>query len=135
MAREHGVAGLVGMASKSCRARWDDAVAAVDRRRCGRADLAGGRGDRSPPGSCTSRRSRGSRGSTSSPGTSFHSARWDHDYDLSGKRVAVIGTGASAVQFVPEIAEQAGHLYVFQRTGNWFLPRRNRAYPAVGAGR
>ena len=67
-------------------------------------------------------------------GHSFHSARWDHDYDLAGKRVAVIGTGASAVQFVPEIAEQAGRLYVFQRTGNWFLPRRNRAYPAAGAG-
>ena len=64
-------------------------------------------------------------------GHSFHSARWDHDYDLCDKRVAVIGTGASAVQFVPEIAKRAGRLYVFQRTGNWFLPRRNRAYPRV----
>ena len=64
-------------------------------------------------------------------GHSFHSARWDHDYDLSGKRVAVIGTGASAVQFVPEVAARAGRLYVFQRTGNWFLPRRNRAYPEI----
>ena len=64
-------------------------------------------------------------------GHSFHSARWDHDYDLRGKRVAVIGTGASAVQFVPEIAEQAAHLSVFQRSGNWFLPRRNRPYPAA----
>ena len=64
-------------------------------------------------------------------GHNFHSARWDHDYDLSGKRVAVIGTGASAVQFVPEIAKRAGRLFVFQRTGNWFLPRRNRAYPGV----
>jgi len=62
-------------------------------------------------------------------GEIFHSARWNHDYDLAGKRVAVIGTGASAVQFVPEVAKQAGRLYVFQRTGNWFLPRRNRAYP------
>ncbi len=62
-------------------------------------------------------------------GVTFHSARWDHEYDLHGKRVAVIGTGASAVQFVPEVAQQAGRLYVFQRTGNWFLPRRNRAYP------
>ena len=62
-------------------------------------------------------------------GHSFHSARWDHDYDLRGKRVAVIGTGASAVQFVPEIAGQAQRLFVFQRTGNWFLPRKNRAYP------
>jgi len=61
-------------------------------------------------------------------GHSFHSARWDHDYDLRGKRVAVIGTGASAVQFVPEIAERAASLTVFQRSGNWFLPRRNLAY-------
>jgi cation diffusion facilitator CzcD-associated flavoprotein CzcO len=62
-------------------------------------------------------------------GQSFHSACWNHDYDLRGKRVAVIGTGASAVQFVPEVAEQAARLHVFQRTGNWFLPRRNRPYP------
>jgi len=62
-------------------------------------------------------------------GHGFHSARWDHDYDLRGKRVAVIGTGASAVQFVPEIAEKAAKLVVFQRTGNWFLPRKNRTYP------
>jgi cation diffusion facilitator CzcD-associated flavoprotein CzcO len=62
-------------------------------------------------------------------GHSFHSARWDHDYDLTGKRVAVIGTGASAVQFVPAIAEQVEHMTVFQRSGNWFLPRKNRAYP------
>jgi cation diffusion facilitator CzcD-associated flavoprotein CzcO len=63
-------------------------------------------------------------------GHSFHSATWDHGYELSGKRVAVIGTGASAVQFVPEIAEKVSRLTVFQRTGNWFLPRRNRPYPA-----
>jgi cation diffusion facilitator CzcD-associated flavoprotein CzcO len=64
-------------------------------------------------------------------GRMFHSARWDHSYDLRGKRVAVIGTGASAVQFVPEIAKQAMQLTVFQRSGNWFLPRENHRYPAV----
>jgi cation diffusion facilitator CzcD-associated flavoprotein CzcO len=64
-------------------------------------------------------------------GHSFHSSRWDHDYPLWGKRVAVVGTGASAVQFIPEIASQVGHLTVFQRTGNWFLPRKNRRYPAA----
>jgi cation diffusion facilitator CzcD-associated flavoprotein CzcO len=64
-------------------------------------------------------------------GPSFHSARWDHSVSLAGKRVAVIGTGASAVQFVPEIAREVERLYVFQRTGNWFMPRRNRAYPGV----
>ncbi len=62
-------------------------------------------------------------------GHSFHSAQWDHSYPLAGKRVAVVGTGASAVQFIPEIAEQAARLTVFQRTGNWMLPRRNRRYP------
>ena len=67
-------------------------------------------------------------------GHSFHSAEWDHGYDLRGKRVAVIGTGASAVQFVPEVAEQAAHTTVFQRTGNWFLPRRNRPYPRPTGG-
>ncbi|HTX10657.1 MAG TPA: NAD(P)/FAD-dependent oxidoreductase [Solirubrobacteraceae bacterium] len=62
-------------------------------------------------------------------GHSFHSAQWDHDFDLAGKRVAVVGTGASAVQFVPEIADKVQKLTVFQRTGNWFLPRKNRPYP------
>lgn len=61
-------------------------------------------------------------------GHSFHSAEWDHHYPLAGKRVAVIGTGASAVQFVPEIARVVKRLSVFQRTGNWFMPRRNRRY-------
>ena len=64
-------------------------------------------------------------------GHSFHSARWDHDYDLRAKRVAVIGSGASAVQFLPAIAPQVAALTLFQRTGNWFLPRRNSAYPAI----
>jgi cation diffusion facilitator CzcD-associated flavoprotein CzcO len=64
-------------------------------------------------------------------GHSFHSARWDHAYPLAGRRVAVVGTGASAVQFVPEIAPEVARLTVFQRTGNWFLPRKNRRYPAI----
>jgi cation diffusion facilitator CzcD-associated flavoprotein CzcO len=62
-------------------------------------------------------------------GHSFHSARWDHDYDLRGKRVAVIGTGASAIQLIPTIAREAQRLYVFQRTGNWFWKRNNQPYP------
>ena len=55
-------------------------------------------------------------------GPAFHSARWDHDTDLTGKRVAVIGTGASAMQFVPEIAPVVGELLVFQRTPPWMGP-------------
>jgi cation diffusion facilitator CzcD-associated flavoprotein CzcO len=61
-------------------------------------------------------------------GESFHSARWDHGVPLGGRRVAVVGTGASAAQFVPPVAEEAGHLDVYQRTANWMLPRRNRPY-------
>jgi cation diffusion facilitator CzcD-associated flavoprotein CzcO len=64
-------------------------------------------------------------------GHSFHSAEWDHDYSLAGKRVAVVGTGASAVQLIPEIAPEVKRLTVFQRTGNWFLPRENRRYPGA----
>ncbi len=55
-------------------------------------------------------------------GPAFHSARWDGALDVAGKRVAVIGTGASGAQLVPEVAERAEHLYVFQRTPNWLLP-------------
>ena len=68
-------------------------------------------------------------GSETFAGNTFHSAHWDHEYDLAGKRIAVVGTGASAVQFVPEIARAVQKLTVFQRTGNWFLPRKNRPYP------
>lgn len=61
-------------------------------------------------------------------GEIFHSARWNHDADLTGKRVAVIGTGASAIQIVPAIAGQTAHLDVYQRTAPWVLPRVDRAY-------
>ena len=53
----------------------------------------------------------------------FHSAKWNHDYDLTGKRIAVIGTGASAIQFVPQIQPKAKELFVFQRTAPWVLPK------------
>ena len=62
-------------------------------------------------------------------GRSFHSARWDHAYDLTGKRVAVIGTGASAIQFVPQIQPRVAQLHLFQRTPPWVLPRPGRAIP------
>ncbi|MGZ6745008.1 MAG: flavin-containing monooxygenase [Nocardioides sp.] len=61
-------------------------------------------------------------------GELFHSARWDHDVDLTGKRVAVIGTGASAIQIVPKVQEVAGHLDVYQRTAPYVLPRNDRRY-------
>ena len=61
-------------------------------------------------------------------GELFHSARWNHDVDLTGKRVAVIGTGASAIQIVPEVQALAGHLDVYQRTAPWVMPRHDRTY-------
>ena len=61
-------------------------------------------------------------------GELFHTARWNHDYDLTGKRVGVIGTGASAVQVVPSIAPQARRLAVFQRTPAWVVPKRDKRY-------
>jgi cation diffusion facilitator CzcD-associated flavoprotein CzcO/acetyl esterase/lipase len=61
-------------------------------------------------------------------GRMFHSACWDHDHDLAGRRVAVIGTGSSALQFVPEIAPTAGRLTVFQRTAGWVVPKLDRPY-------
>ncbi|MEV6794944.1 NAD(P)/FAD-dependent oxidoreductase [Streptomyces sp. NPDC051320] len=60
-------------------------------------------------------------------GKVFHSAQWDHDYDLRGKRVAMIGTGASAIQIVPAIQPEAGRLTLFQRTPPWVMPRMDRA--------
>ncbi len=59
-------------------------------------------------------------------GASFHSAGWDHDFDLEGKRVAVVGTGASAIQFVPEIQPKVGRLHLFQRTPPWITRRNDR---------
>ncbi|MGT2433083.1 flavin-containing monooxygenase [Cupriavidus basilensis] len=61
-------------------------------------------------------------------GERFHSARWNHAFDLRGKRVAVIGTGASAIQFVPEIAASVASLSVFQRTPPWIVPRGDRPF-------
>ena len=63
-------------------------------------------------------------------GAAFHSAAWDHELDFAGKRVAVIGTGASAIQFVPEIADQVAALTVFQRTAPWIVPKADREFDA-----
>ncbi|MBT0566297.1 NAD(P)/FAD-dependent oxidoreductase [Williamsia sp. CHRR-6] len=65
------------------------------------------------------------RGIDDYTGVRMHSAAWDHDYDFTGKKVGVIGTGASAVQIVPELVKTAAHVSVFQRTPGWVLPRFN----------
>jgi cation diffusion facilitator CzcD-associated flavoprotein CzcO len=65
-------------------------------------------------------------------GPAFHTAHWRHDVDLTGRRVAVVGTGASAVQVVPRIAEEAALVTVFQRTPPWTLPKADREYRPIG---
>lgn len=64
-------------------------------------------------------------------GAVMHTAQWNHDVDLAGKRLAVIGTGASGVQVIPELAKVAGHLTVFQRTPPWMVPKEDRPYSAT----
>jgi cation diffusion facilitator CzcD-associated flavoprotein CzcO len=68
------------------------------------------------------------KGIDSFKGKVFHSAQWDHSYDLTGKNVVSIGTGGSAIQYVPEIAPQVKQLYVMQRTPAWVIPRDERKY-------
>jgi len=69
-------------------------------------------------------------GRDSFAGESWHSARWRHDIDLKGKTVACIGAGASAIQYIPEIAKEAGKVVVFQRTPNYIVPRKDREFSA-----
>ena len=69
-------------------------------------------------------------GLPTSPATLMHTAQWDATVDLTGKRVAVIGTGASGVQVVPELADTAAQLTVFQRTPPWMVPKEDRPYSA-----
>lgn len=68
------------------------------------------------------------KGLQSFTGEIFHTARWNHDYDLSGRRIAVIGTGASAVQVVPNIAREVEQLDVYQRTPAWVVPKYDKVY-------
>jgi cation diffusion facilitator CzcD-associated flavoprotein CzcO len=130
VAREHGVDRLITLDTDVSSCTWDDelrrwTVASADGRAWDADAVVIATGQLHQPAIPRI------MGQEDFVGTSFHSAAWDHDYDLRGKRVAVIGTGASSVQFVPEIAERAGRLVVFQRTGNWFLARKNRAYPRL----
>jgi len=74
-------------------------------------------------GRCTSRAIRSCTAPNAFPGPVFHSSTWDYSVDLDGKNVAVVGTGASAIQFVPQIAPRVGKLYLFQRTPPWIVPR------------
>ena len=111
------------------RATWDDAAQCWDIETTGgrvRASvLVSARGPLSEPAIPDI------PGLSSFAGTLFHSARWDHEHDLRGEKVAVIGTGASAIQFVPAIQPAVGTLTLYQRTAPWIIPRRDRALSRV----
>jgi cation diffusion facilitator CzcD-associated flavoprotein CzcO len=70
-------------------------------------------------------------GAATFAGTAYHSAQWNHAHDLTGRKVAIIGTGASTIQFLPFVQRSAGHVTVFQRTPPWVFPHRNRPTTAV----
>ena len=130
VAREHGVDRMITLDTDVSSCTWDDelrrwTVASADGRTWDADAVVIATGQLHQPAIPRI------KGQDDFAGTGFHSAGWDHDYDLRGNRVAVIGTGASSVQFVPEIAARAERVVVFQRTGNWFLPRKNRAYPRL----
>ncbi len=67
-------------------------------------------------------------------GPAFHSARWNHDFQPAGRRVAVVGNGASAIQLVPPLAKTAEKVFVFQRSPNWIVHRHDYAYPRLVQG-
>ena len=124
VARERGVLPLVHLRTELLGARWDDEAqqwhVATSRGELTCRVLVLGTGGLSDPSVPSL------PGLERFAGTTFHSAEWDHDHDLTGERVAVVGTGASAVQFVPHVQRLAGRLVVFQRTAPWVMPRRNR---------
>ncbi|APE33673.1 cyclohexanone monooxygenase [Nocardia mangyaensis] len=129
VAREHGLAERTRFGVEVTGARWDD-----DARRW-RLDTSDGeltaRFVVSAAGPWNEPRFPDIPGLAEFPGEVFHSARWNHDYDLRGKRVAVVGTGASAVQFVPEIQREVAALHLFQRTAQWVLPKPDHPVPGV----
>ena len=125
VARRHGVADRIRTGTEVTRgelgvtgAGWSRRAAAATRRTCC-----------SPrAGSCRRRACRRSPGSTTSPVRRFHTARWRHDVDLAGRRVAVVGTGCSAIQVVPAIQPHVAHVDVYQRSPGWTIPKLDFAY-------
>ena len=124
---KYGLQGKIRFGKELAEARFDEAGGAWDLRFADgsgeRVDiLVGAMGPLSKPALPNI------EGLAAFEGVAFHSSQWRHDLDLGGKRVAVIGTGASAIQIVPRIAPLAARLHVFQRTPPWVLPHRDRPF-------
>jgi cation diffusion facilitator CzcD-associated flavoprotein CzcO len=126
-AHKHGLEPHIRFGAEVTDARWDDTtqqwiLQTSDGRRFQTQSLVSATGQLSRPSSPRF------VGLAHFSGTTFHSAEWPQDYNLHGKRVAVIGTGASAVQLIPHVASLASNLYVFQRSAAYVLPKPNKAY-------
>lgn len=125
VATDHDVVRHIRLGTELLDARWDE-TDSVWRIRTSRGDLTADYFI-SAAGIFAEAKYPSVPGLDSFEGKTFHSLHWDHEHDLSGERVAVIGTGASAVQFVPEIAPKVAELTVFQRSAPWIVPRMDRA--------
>ena len=127
LVQRHGLLPSIRFNAELSRAAWDDDA------RLWRLTLADGSSIDAETlitawGQLNTPSTGGIRGVEDFAGDWFHSARWNHDLPLEGRRVASIGSGPSAAQFIPELAKVAGHLTVFQRSPNYVLPRQDRAY-------
>lgn len=135
-ADKHGLRDRIRFETQVEEARWDEAAGrwrVTVRGKDGRADVIGATAVISAVGQLNQPRYPDLPGRERFQGESFHSARWRHDIDLTGKRVIVIGTGASAFQFVPEIAGKVADLTIFQRTPPW-LAVTTDYHDKVGSG-
>jgi len=124
---QYGLAPYVRLNTRFCEAIWDESegvwnVAAGDGMRIRARVLVSGMGALHVPHFPKI------KGIERFQSPAFHSSSWDHNVDLAGKNVAVIGTGASAIQFVPQIAPRVGKLHLFQRTPPWIVPRLDFAF-------
>ncbi|NRQ50519.1 flavin-containing monooxygenase [Aeromicrobium stalagmiti] len=133
VADKHGVSPLVRFGAEVVAAAWDDdaaqwSVTFADQTVETVDVLVSAVGQLSRP------RLPDIEGVESFGGTSFHSAEWDHSFDATGQRVAVVGAGASAVQFIPHLAKDAAELVVFQRSANYLMPKPDKPYTAFHRG-
>jgi 4-hydroxyacetophenone monooxygenase len=133
--RRYGVDDHIRWETEVTAARWDDDRGWVVETRAadGSIDMIEARALISAVGQLNRPKLPAIEGIDQFAGPSFHTARWDHDVDLAGKRVAVIGAGASGFQVVPTIAPDTAHLTVFQRTAQWMFPNPHY-HEAVGEG-
>ncbi|MGI8921760.1 MAG: flavin-containing monooxygenase [Solirubrobacteraceae bacterium] len=124
VADEHGLGGYVRTGHEVLSAEWEEEVGLwrleTSQGPFSAQFLVGGMGGLSEP------KLPDIPGIDSFEGAAFHSARWDHDHDIAGKRVGVVGTGASTVQIVPSIQPKVERLHVFQRTPTWVMPHNDR---------